>query len=102
MWRLERLLNKSSLTSQRLSLKDCRGCQPSNTCTGLLRDGAGAPSLHCTKFPRGVPHPCVFCKGGRLCCRRKLLSVRHYLLCMPSSYPPFAKYAKDVAPASVV
>ena len=21
-------------------------------------------------FPRGVPHPCVFCKGGRRCCRR--------------------------------
>jgi len=21
-------------------------------------------------FPLGVPHPCVFCKGGRRCCRR--------------------------------
>ena len=21
-------------------------------------------------FPRRVPHPCVFCKGGRRCCRR--------------------------------
>ena len=29
----------------------------------------------------------------------QLLSVLHYPLWMPSSYPPFAKYAKDGAPA---
>jgi hypothetical protein len=32
----------------------------------------------------------------------QLLSVLHYPLCLPSSYPPFAKYAKDGAPAAVV
>ena len=32
----------------------------------------------------------------------QLLSVLHYPLWMPSSYPPFAKYAKDGAPAAVV
>jgi hypothetical protein len=29
----------------------------------------------------------------------QLLSVLHRPLSMPSSYPPFAKYAKDGAPA---
>jgi len=28
----------------------------------------------------------------------QLLSVLHYPFCMPSSYPPFAKYAKDGHP----
>ena len=41
----ERLLNKSSQTSLRLSPKDCRGCQPSNTCAGLLREGRRRPSI---------------------------------------------------------
>jgi len=30
----------------------------------------------------------------------QLLSVLHYPLWMPSSHPPFAKYAKNVAPAA--
>jgi len=51
-----------------------------------------------------VPHPCVFCKGGRRCCvcyliwlrtRDKLTWCRHFRL------PPFAKSAKDGAPACV-
>ena len=32
----------------------------------------------------------------------QLLSVLHYPLCKPSSYPPFAKNAKGGAPAAVV
>ena len=32
----------------------------------------------------------------------QLLSVLHRPLYMPSSYPPFAKYAKDGAPAAVL
>ena len=51
-----------------------------------------------------VPHPCVFCKGGRRCCvcyliwlrtRDKPTWCRHFRL------PPFAKSAKDGAPTCV-
>jgi hypothetical protein len=34
--------------------------------------------------------------------RAQLLFVLHYPLFMPSSYPPFAQYAKDDAPTPVV
>jgi len=30
----------------------------------------------------------------------QLLSILDYPLCMPPSYPPFATYAKDGAPAA--
>jgi hypothetical protein len=38
-------------------------------CTCLTIAGRVA-HLCIAPFPRRVPHPCVFCKGGRRCCRR--------------------------------
>ena len=35
-------------------------------CVGVWR----VAHLRIAPFPWGVPHPCVFCKGGRRCCRR--------------------------------
>jgi hypothetical protein len=46
----------------------------------------GAPSLR-------------FLQGWAAMLRTQLLSVPQHRLCMPSSYPPFAEYAKDGAPA---
>ena len=40
-----------------------------------------------------------FLRGWAAMLPAQLLSVLHYPLCMPSSYPPFAKCAKDGAPA---
>ncbi|MCU1300073.1 MAG: hypothetical protein JWQ87_357 [Candidatus Sulfotelmatobacter sp.] len=59
-------------------------------------------------FPQRVPHPCVFCKGGRRCglcylvyyaCARGMvnpLSRRH------PRFPPFAKSAKNGASTVLV
>src|SRR5438128_1581197 len=33
-------------------------------------DGRRVAHLCIAPSPRRVPHPCVFCKGGRRCCRR--------------------------------
>jgi len=52
--------------------------------------GGRVPGLLITlEFKKpGVPHPCVFCKGGPQCCVRRLVcfSVRLYF-----GFPPFAK-----------
>jgi hypothetical protein len=41
-------------------------------------------------------------KGWAAMLPAQLLSVLHYPLWMPSSYQPFAKYAKDGAPVAAV
>ena len=62
---------------------------------------AGGPSLHCIIPTEGAPS-LRFLQGWVAMLAAQLLSVLHYPLCMPSSCPPFAKYAKDGAPAAVV
>ena len=78
--------------------------RPLNNPTG------GWPIFCIPPFPRRVPHPCVFLqepalslpKGWAAMLPAQLLSVLHYPLWMPSSYQPFAKYAKDGAPVAAV
>jgi hypothetical protein len=52
---------------------------------------------HCTIAKEGAPPLRFSCKGGPRCSGRNL-SVLHYPSWIPSSYPPFAKYAKDGHP----
>jgi len=62
---------------------------------------AGGPSLHCT-IPTEAAPSLRFLQGWAAMLSAQLLSVLHRPFCMPSSYPHFAKYAKDGAPAAVV
>ena len=45
---------------------------PSGNCANVASSlvAVRGPFLCIAPFPRRVPHPCVFCKGGRRCCRR--------------------------------
>jgi hypothetical protein len=57
---------------------------------------------HCGSSFRASGPSLRFLQGWAVMLPTQLMSVLHYPLCMPSSYPPFAKCAKDGAPVAVV
>jgi energy-coupling factor transporter ATP-binding protein EcfA2 len=62
-------------------------------------EGGGWPIFALHHSHGGCPI-LAFVQGWVTMLPAQLLSVLHYPLCMPSLYPPFAKYAKDRPPAA--
>jgi hypothetical protein len=90
----------------RLAIRRGFGC-PGCSLTAQLAT-AGGPSLHCTVRAEGalslrfLQEPALSGAEGVGGDAAGATLVRSpYPLCMPSSYPPFAEYAKDGAPAAV-
>jgi hypothetical protein len=87
----------STVGETRLSL--CRGDSRDFSTVGRvisLRSG-GWPIFHCTTHRGGAPSLRFF-QGWAAALPAQFSSVLHCPLCTPSSYPPFAKNAKDGAP----
>jgi len=95
------LISKNQNSSSALAQRDCWTQTLYVSLDNADKVIEGGLSLHST-IPTEGAHPCVFCKGGRRCCGRNFCPFYTTRCWMPSPYPPFAKYAKDGAPASVV
>jgi len=65
-------------------------------------NGTGGPRFLHTPQRERVPRPCVFCKGGydAVCSMRVSCSQKRQRRLL--WYPPFAKYAKDGHPLSLL
>ena len=57
--------------------------------------------LRVATFPRRVPYPCVFCKGGRRCCRPNFCPL-YTSRCVCVVVPALRKVREGRAPAAVV